>query len=426
MYETMKHNNPKESDNPNRPTKALKISSINTHDIVVGTKKKKGEVSVTLGEKEETLSIQTPFLKVFTEIVPTSVANTCQFITVLSGNSKRDIKKFVQFVERVEDQIIQQVCESGEKWFSKKDVQFIPLIRETKGMPPHIKWPFDIESTSFIDDDKNEFCYGDILSNDLIKIIIEPSIWIKKKENQFGINPNIRKVWVKAAPPIPKKNIPKEYVFDDDSESISDSDSEGDVSSLLMTDQKIPNKKVKMGAKKKTVTFADQLAIDHVVTNKFAPSELPVWVDPTSVLPTDPIIADKEGKTKNKKSRAKESEIKKEESKVENEESKSKTEESKSNSKSKGKSPYDDSTMIELMNENMNTRMDYNPQVNQKTIQKSTKKTQKSSKKTHKDILDIRISDENKKNKPKFISDSGTSSTSSEDFDVGQMDEFSD
>lgn len=240
--------------------KAQKHSSINVDNIFLDSKRKKGIVQ--LFYNSEVFNIQTPFLQVLGSITPSNFPSKKHFITAMNSNSKtseKRIKKFINSLEQIEDKVVTQIAKIGNKWFSNQDINFIPMIRETKNIDAHIKWTFDIDDTMFIDDNKNSLGFDSIKEGVLVKLIIEiPAIWINKKENQCGMIVNVKKTWIKQEQNIkPQPILKNEYIFDDETASASSSSEENNDTSLFMTEQKLNEKKFKLNTnnKKKTVTF---------------------------------------------------------------------------------------------------------------------------------------------------------------------------
>ncbi len=217
---------------------ALKISNINMKDIIVSNTIKNKRVSITY--KGKSLVCQTPFLEIQDDVTETVHKDIGQFFTIFSGDTKHRINEFYQFIENIESCIIDQLTKNGNKLFTQKDVILKTLIRESDNTN-FIKWPFDVNSTVFIDESKKHFDFENIKPKDAVKIIIEiPNLWIDK--NQFGLIVIVQKIMVRQY----QEKILSEYIFDDDdSERESEpelDDQSNKIISLLATEQKSKKK----------------------------------------------------------------------------------------------------------------------------------------------------------------------------------------
>lgn len=223
---------------------ALKISDINISSILVANAVKNKRVKITYQNKP--LICQTPFLEVQTAVTESVLSEIKQFNTIFSGDTKRRINAFYQFIEKLELYIENQVAKNGNKWFPQTNIILKSLIRENADIN-FIRWPFDIKKVQFIDESKHKFDFDKIKPKDLVKIILEISdLWIDR--DQFGLIVITQKIMVK--PFIEKIKHEYDYVFNETrSNQSSDSDSESDVEnpnksiiSLFATDQKPKSK----------------------------------------------------------------------------------------------------------------------------------------------------------------------------------------
>jgi len=251
--------------------KAQKISDIKVSDIIVSNKKTGKTVPITYSDT--TLVCQTPFLEVKGELIKTPYPNIYQVDTLFKGDSKQKIHKWYQFIENLETHISEQVMNNGSKWFTRKDVVIKSLIRELeaeKGVY-FIKWPIDLQTNIFVDEQKNQFNPINLKDKDLIKLIIEVSyLWID--ENQCGLAIVVHKILVR---PFIEK-LQSEYIFDD---TDSESDSLGDekdnkIISLFATEQKPKTQNTGQGSAKQQVSAIIREA--HAQRNNARETELPV------------------------------------------------------------------------------------------------------------------------------------------------------
>ena len=214
--------------------KALRISDVNIDDITM-LDIKQNRIIPILYQQKKSLIFQTPFLEIQDVVSKTRHPDINQFITLFAGDTKKRIDNFFHFIEDIEIHIKNHAPQTGNKWFTQKDVTLTSLIRELDNGDPYIKWPFDITTSIFVDENKQPFNFKDIKKKDCVKIIVELSnLWIDK--NQCGLAVAIQKVLVKQH----QEKIQSEYVFDDDE---SDSDIENEeqtkkIISLFATEQK--------------------------------------------------------------------------------------------------------------------------------------------------------------------------------------------
>lgn len=213
--------------------KALRISDINVNNITISHIKKNKIVPIMYQQKKS-LIFQTPFLEISDAVTKTKHQDIKQFITNSSGDTKRRLSDFFHFIEEIETRITDQVIKTEDKWFTQKEVLLTTLVRVNENGDPYIKWPFDINSSIFIDEKKQPFNFEDIKKKDRVKIIVELSnLWIDK--NQFGLAVNIQKVLVKQH----QEKIQSEYIFDEESDSDVENDEQSNkIISLFATEQK--------------------------------------------------------------------------------------------------------------------------------------------------------------------------------------------
>lgn len=219
--------------------KALKISDINNllEEITIGTKKRNKTVPITLRGKP--IVFQTPFLEVLNNLRSTIYPFIYQLDTLFKGDSKQRIYQWYQFIENLETHISNQLINIGSKWFTQNNVVIKSLIRELdaeKGIF-FVKWPIDLNTNIFVDENRKPFDYTTLKEKDLIKLIVEiRDLWIQ--ENQCGLTVVVRKILVK--PYIEKIKIESEYIFnEEDSDNFTEEDDkENNIISLLATEQK--------------------------------------------------------------------------------------------------------------------------------------------------------------------------------------------
>lgn len=212
--------------------KASRISDVNIDDISLSHIKQNKIVPI-LYQQKKPLIFQTPFLEIQDAVSTTKQLGTNQFITTFSGDTKRRINNFFQFIESIETHIENHVKKNGGGWFAQKEISMTSLIRENGG-PLYIKWPFDI-NTSFIDEKKQPCDFESIKKKDRVKIIVELSaLWIDK--NQFGLAFDVQKVLVKPF----QEKILSEYIFDEDESDsgLGDEEQSNKIISIFATEQK--------------------------------------------------------------------------------------------------------------------------------------------------------------------------------------------
>ena len=213
--------------------KALKISDIKISDITIGTKKTNKTVPILLGDK--LLVCQTPFLEIKGNLRKTPYPNIYQMDTLFRGDTKQKIHQWYNFIENIETHISDLVMNTGSKWFTQKNVIIKSLIRELepdKGIF-FIKWPVDLQTNIFVDENKKAFDPSKLHDKDLVKLIIEISnLWIDG--NQCGLAVIVQKVLVR---PYTEK-VESEYIFDDTDSEHELSENENNIISLLATEQK--------------------------------------------------------------------------------------------------------------------------------------------------------------------------------------------
>lgn len=215
--------------------KAQKISDIKITDIVIGSKKTNKTVPITYNGKSKMLVCQTPFLEVKGDLRKTPYPNIYQLDTLFKGDGKLKIHELYQFIEKLETHISEQVMNNGSQWFTQKNIIIKSLIRELDAEKEvyFIKWPINLETNIFVDENKNSFNPSNLKEKDLVKLIIEISnLWVD--ENQCGLAAHVQKILVKPY----SEKLQNEYIFDEtDSESAGD-EKENNIISLLATEQK--------------------------------------------------------------------------------------------------------------------------------------------------------------------------------------------
>lgn len=220
--------------------KAIKISKININDIVVD--KKKVNKIVPIKYKNKSLICQTPFMEVKGELRKTIHENIYILDTLFKGDTKKRITAWYEFIENLENHIIEQVETIGLQWFTQKNVMIKSLIKQDENDKNmyFIKWPINLQNNMFIDENKKPIDPFSIKNKDLVKFIIEISnLWVD--DTQFGLAIIIQKVLVKRY----TEKIESEYIFDDSESDNEDTDDENNIISLLATEQKPKDKTTK-------------------------------------------------------------------------------------------------------------------------------------------------------------------------------------
>ena len=220
--------------------KAIKISKININDIVVD--KKKVNKIVPIKYKNKSLICQTPFMEVKGELRKTVHENIYILDTLFKGDTKKRITAWYEFIENLENHIIEQVETIGLQWFTQKNVMIKSLIKQDENDKNmyFIKWPINLQNNMFIDENKKPIDPFSIKNKDLVKFIIEISnLWVD--DTQFGLAIIIQKVLVKRY----TEKIESEYIFDDSESDNEDTDNENNIISLLATEQKSKDKTTK-------------------------------------------------------------------------------------------------------------------------------------------------------------------------------------
>jgi hypothetical protein len=216
--------------------KALRISDINIEEVAIGVKKNNKTIPILF--KNKPLVFQTPFLEVHGTLRKTSFPNIYQLDTLFKGDTEQKIQQWYQFIENLEIHISNQIADNGFDWFTQKHVKVKELIRELDSAKEiyFVKWPIDLKTNIFIDEQKKSFNPSDLKDKDLVKLIIEISdLWIN--ENYCGLAVIVQKILVKPY----LEKIQSEYVFDDDNSGTEGSDineNENNIISLLATEQK--------------------------------------------------------------------------------------------------------------------------------------------------------------------------------------------
>jgi hypothetical protein len=239
---------------------AHKISDVPISNIILGVKKRNSKV-IPISVNNNVITWQTPYLQVASEMKPTKMTDTNLLITLLQGESKKQVNKFYQFIEQFETHITKLVKDSGATWSTQKNLIMRSVIRDSGDEILYIEWPISMSATVFIDTNNKLFDTSGIQRNDLVKFIIETSfLWIN--ENHFGLALIVKKVMVKKyiCP------IIKEYVFNNESDSsseeseIDEPDNNG-VISLLATENK--TKYIKnIDKTNPTIKIQQQLALE--------------------------------------------------------------------------------------------------------------------------------------------------------------------
>lgn len=169
----------------------------------------------------------------------TKIKDTNLLVTLLQGESKKQVNKFYQFIEQLETRITKLIKDSGATWSTQKNLIMRSVIRDSDNKILYVEWPISMLDTIFIDSDNKEFNSSEIEHDDLVKFIVEtPFLWIN--DNHFGLAMIVKKVMVKKH----EGSTTKEYMFNEDSESSESSESDIDdpnkidIISLLATENK--------------------------------------------------------------------------------------------------------------------------------------------------------------------------------------------
>ena len=201
--------------------RALKISSINISDIVIGTKKINKKVSITYQGKP--LVFQTPYLKVSGKPIKTINQNFMEINTLFEGDSKEKIDEWFNFVDSLENNISIQIEKHIDDWFSNSRITIKSLIRGTDNNL-YIKWIVGCNH-GFVDDNNKYFDPQNLKEGNLIRMIVSAeNLWIN--ENQCGLYIIVPKLMVKTK----EEQNETEYDFN--------SESDDELISVLATEQK--------------------------------------------------------------------------------------------------------------------------------------------------------------------------------------------
>lgn len=234
--------------------KAIKFSKININDIIVD--KKKLNKIVPIKYKNKSLICQTPFMEVRNELRKTIHENIYILDTLFKGDTKKRITAWYEFIENLENHIIEQVETVGLQWFTQKNVMIKSLIKqdEIDKNIYFIKWPINLQNNMFVDENKNTIDPFSIKNKDLVKFIIEISnLWVD--DTKFGLAIIIQKVLVKRY----TEKIESEYIFDDSESDNECIDDENNIISLLATEQKPKDIAPKQGSGAISLHIADNL-----------------------------------------------------------------------------------------------------------------------------------------------------------------------
>jgi hypothetical protein len=200
--------------------RALKISSINISDIVIGTKKINRKVSITYQGKP--LVFQTPYLKVSGKPTKTANQNFMEINTLFEGDSREKIDEWFNFIDNLENSISVQIEKHIEEWFSNTNITIKSLIRGTDIL--YIKWIVGCNH-GFIDDNNKYFDPQNLKEGNLIRMVVSAeNLWIN--ENQCGLYIIVPKLMVKTK----EEQNETEYDFN--------SESDDELISVLATEQK--------------------------------------------------------------------------------------------------------------------------------------------------------------------------------------------
>lgn len=213
--------------------RALRISDINIQDVVVGPKKRGSKTVLKYNNKP--LIFQIPFLEVRGGLRETVHPGLYQLDTMFKGDSKTKIQQFVDFIENIENEIVEQVSNVGTEWFESDTINIKSLIRETENNDLFIRWTIHVKQGIFIDENRNDIDPHSIKPHDRVKLIVEiAGLWIST--NTFGIIIIVQKALVKQY--VPK--IQSDYMFEDSPDSdVESEDNKDNIISLLATEQNI-------------------------------------------------------------------------------------------------------------------------------------------------------------------------------------------
>ncbi|BCS83024.1 hypothetical protein QLL95_gp1099 [Cotonvirus japonicus] len=216
--------------------KALKISNINTKDILVSTKKR--NMKAPISYKNEKLVFQTPYMKVHSDLIASDNPNIFFLDTLIKGKSARRSKEFYDFIDNLETDTANQAINNNMDWFSTGNVNVKSLIREDQ--VTYIHWIINISLCSFVDEHNSKYDHKNLKIKDFVKFIVEiPDMMIK--DNKIGLAAHVHKIKVKKYEK--KEKIIPDYEFSSDSDS---ENSEGNkYISVLDTEQK-PSKNNKI------------------------------------------------------------------------------------------------------------------------------------------------------------------------------------
>lgn len=219
-----------------KTTQSLKISEIDLKNLNLkfNNCQKSSVKKIPIKYLNESLIFQSPFLKITGPIKKTGHSDFCQFDTQFQGDTNRRNVQWLNFLEKMEDHIIDEITNNSSDWFQKKNLELKSLIREKNDDSGSlfVRWIINV-NTQLINDKKEVFHFNDLKENDCIKLILEISdLWVSG--NRFGLATIIHKGMVIQH--VEKPEI--EYIFNENESEESVDGYDDDILSLIATEQK--------------------------------------------------------------------------------------------------------------------------------------------------------------------------------------------
>lgn len=214
---------------------AYRIGEIDDKNISLHKRRNNGRTA-PVRHAGDYLVFETSYLQTKTDLGQTPFPDIYQIDTYFKGDSESRMKRWFDFIERLESSISLLVEKEGINWFCDNNVFCKSIIREENGTY-FIRWPVNLKTVDFIDENEKPFNPSELSAGDSIKLIVKiPDLWIS--DNCYGLAIKVMKVKVR------KQKIAKRYRFNDTntSESSTTDESEENIISLLATEQ-APRKK---------------------------------------------------------------------------------------------------------------------------------------------------------------------------------------
>jgi hypothetical protein len=208
--------------------KALSVANFDIKNVILSDSCLRGKVKIDYVTPHSTIVLQTPFLKVGTNLKSSHQdPSVWQLETIFSGLSEKKIVAFRDMINNLEEHVQDQMSSHPEWLDSNEDPGFFNLINEdedAEGLDNEfIKW--HIHSGVCVFENKDNPSTDDsmpnITTNHLVRLIIEiPNLMVKNNKGRLLVV--VRKV-------LYQKFVPtqvSEYIFDNSDSEVEESDGE--------------------------------------------------------------------------------------------------------------------------------------------------------------------------------------------------------